>query len=70
MATAVKPAPATMRVTIELDLADALGVGNSLRMQARSPRTPQGTRDIFERVGEKLVAAGREAIRTYSPVKP
>lgn len=66
MATAVKAAPATMRVTVELDLADLLGVGNSLRMQARSARTPQGTRDIFERVGAVMVSAGREAIAKAS----
>jgi hypothetical protein len=62
MATAVHPVPATTRVTIELDLADALGVGHSIVALARQARTPEGTKAIYERVGKLMVNAGREAI--------
>lgn len=62
MATPVTAAPATLRVTIELDLADALGVGHSMRMLVRQGKTPPGTADTYARVGDALVAAGRAAI--------
>jgi hypothetical protein len=67
MATAVKPAPATLRVTIELDLADALGVGHSIVALAKLSRTPPGTQAIYDRVGKALVAAGTDAIKAWKP---
>lgn len=44
------------------DAIDALSVGQSLRMLARSQKTPHGTREVYARVGQQLVDAARVAL--------
>lgn len=48
--------------TAMLDPIDALSVGQSLRVLARHQKTPHGTREIYERVGNQLVSAARIAL--------
>ncbi len=38
---------------------DALSVGLSLQALARSPKTPHGTREVYERVGKAMASAAR-----------
>lgn len=63
MATPVTATPATLRVTVELDLADMLSVGYSLQALARQSQTPIGTKAIYARVGAEMVSAAQECIR-------
>lgn len=51
-------------VTVQLDIADALGVGLSLQCLARGAAMPRDTREKYERVGKQLVAAARAAAGT------
>lgn len=46
----------------KLDAVDALSVGQSLRTLARQRYMPTGTADIYNRVGEQLIAAANVAI--------
>jgi hypothetical protein len=63
------PVPATTKVTVELDLADMLGIGHSLRALARKATTPEGTRAIYWRVGTEMITAAHKTIQR-GPVKP
>ncbi len=45
------------KVMVELDVLEALQVGQSLRTLARDERTPPGTKDIFRSVGTALIHA-------------
>lgn len=56
-------AKADQPVSVELDLADMLAVGHSIRALARQSGTPEGTKTIYLRVGGSMVAAAHEAIR-------
>lgn len=68
------PAPATTKVKVELDLADMLSVGQSLRSRARKAADiPEGVRIILARVGDEMVKAAQAEIRRWSAmpvVKP
>lgn len=52
-----------MKVTITLDLADALMVGQTLRSLARHRSTPIGTRLILTRVGEILAETAKAMLQ-------
>ncbi len=45
--------------TVSHAVVDALSVGLSLQALARNPKTPHGTREIFERVGKEMSTAAR-----------
>ena len=49
-------------VTVTLDAVDALSVGLSLQALARQQKTPPGTREIYQRVGQQLAAAARAGL--------
>lgn len=68
--TAVAHAPAVIThgdsgetVSVDLTLIDALSVGQSLRMLARHPKTPPGTREIYARVGQQMVSKAHLAMK-------
>jgi len=44
---------------VALVTVDALSVGLSLQALARHPKTPHGTREIYERVGKAMATAAR-----------
>lgn len=44
---------------VMLDTVDCLSVGMSLRMLARDMKVPHGTREVYARVGNAMVAAAR-----------
>lgn len=47
---------------VQHETIDALAVGQSLRMLARSEKTPHGTREVYSRVGAQMVAAAQLAL--------
>lgn len=49
---------APRKTAVVLDVAEAIAVGQNLRTLSRDRRTPLGVRDVFARVGDKLVKAG------------
>lgn len=57
-----------LTVTIEIDVADAVAVGQNLRTLARDRRTPAGARASFDRVGSKLVEGGIAALQADTAV--
>jgi hypothetical protein len=51
--------------TVTLEIADALGIGQTLRSLARDRRpgrVPEGLREALDRVGTALARAGMEAL--------
>lgn len=44
---------------VKLDVADALGVGHSMRSLVRSGRIPAGVAEVFERVAKQLISSAR-----------
>lgn len=51
-------------VLVEIDVADAISCGQTMRTLARDSRTPAGVRALIDRVGTQLANAGLRAVRT------
>lgn len=51
-------------VFVPLDVADAIGVGHSLRALVQNGKLPAETADTYIRVGEQLVSAARAEMAT------
>lgn len=56
-------APATEFADLQLDPLEALQVGQTLRALARDPKTPPGTRELFNRVGSQMWSSARLALQ-------
>lgn len=50
---------ATTNCTVELSIADALGVAHSIRTLVRSKKLPPGTADVYLRVAGQMIVAAR-----------
>lgn len=46
-------------ITVEVDQADAMGVGLSLVTLAKSRAMPDETRQVYDRVGRQMIASAK-----------
>ena len=54
---------APARCSVELDVADALGVAYSIRTLARRSKMPPGTCEIYERVAAEMIRAAHGVLQ-------
>jgi hypothetical protein len=55
--------------TVDLDVVDALAVGQSIRTLIRAKKLPPGTAEIYERVANQMLSSARIAIATSKASK-